>query len=60
MNSSSARVTAAVFVRSPLTATARSRRSGSIARLVAMCEASHKISHSSNQLGNPKDQVLCS
>jgi hypothetical protein len=36
MNSSSARVTAAFLVRSPLTSTARSIRSGSRERLVAM------------------------
>src|SRR5271166_4066374 len=45
MNSSSARVTAAFLVLSPLSFTARSIRSGSRARLVAMCRSSHTSLH---------------
>src|SRR5258708_4887965 len=41
MNSSRALVTAAFFVRSPLTSSARSSKSGSIERFVAMCESPH-------------------
>src|SRR5271166_588915 len=45
MNSRSALVTAAFLVRSPLTARARSSRSGSIDRFVAMCSPPHIILH---------------
>src|SRR5271155_822270 len=45
MNSWSALVTAAFLVRSPLTARARSSRSGSIDRFVAMCSPPHIILH---------------
>src|ERR1700688_2095298 len=45
MNSSSARVTAAFFVRSPLTLTACSMSFGSSERLVAMCHLSHTSLH---------------
>ena len=44
--SRSARVTAAVLVRSPLTMTARSSRRGSMSRLVGMCGYSHNRAHS--------------
>ena len=49
MNSSSARVTAASLVRSPLTARARSSKSGSIARLVTMCASLHMSMHKTAQ-----------
>src|SRR5208282_2616217 len=45
MNSSSARVTAALLVRSPLTSSASSINSGSNARLVAMCHLLHMSLH---------------
>ena len=45
MNSRSANVTAAFFVRSPLTSSALSRRSGSIERFVAMCCSLHTSLH---------------
>src|SRR6516162_7773142 len=45
MNSWSALVTAAFLVRSPLTARARSSRSGSIDRFVAMCISLHMLLH---------------
>ena len=50
MNSCNAFVTAAFLVRSPLTSRARSIRSGSIERLVAMCEPPHKDSHNQAEL----------
>src|ERR1019366_7429669 len=53
MNSCNALVTAAFFVRSPLTSSARSISSGSMERLVAMCEpphiSLHICSHKSNR-----------
>src|SRR5271166_3572188 len=52
MNSLSALVTAAFLVRSPLTARARSSRSGSIDRFVAMCDPLHTWLHISGRACN--------
>src|SRR6266516_1959813 len=51
MNSSSALVTAAFFVFSPLTASARSRSWGSMARLVGMCGPPHINLHTDGKRG---------
>src|SRR6266852_1349576 len=48
MNSSSARVTAAFFVFSPLNSRARSMSFGSRDRLVAMCASLHTMLHNSS------------
>ena len=56
MNSSSAFVTAAFLVRSPLTARASSKSALSIARLVAMCGRLHTAAHNSI---SPPTQLRC-